>query len=93
MFSNLELYFGISIKDDYIENNLFNYLMDQDEIVLIFINNNYLTVVRVDYSEQNKLFKTFNDIQKLGDYSEKLNNCKTPKYMQSIYFNNLIKYN
>ena len=93
MFSNLELYFGISIKDDYIESNLFNYLIEQNEIILIFINNNYLTVIRVDYSEQNKLFKTFNDIQKLGYYSEKLNNCKTPKYMQSTYFNNLIKYN
>ena len=93
MFSNLELYFGISIKDDYIESNLFNYLIEQNEMILIFINNNYLTVVRVDYSEQNKLFKTFNDIQKLGYYSEKLNNCKASKYMQSTYFNNLIKYN
>ena len=93
MFSNLELYFGINIKDDYIESNLFDYLIEQNEIILIFINNNYLTVTRVDYSEHNKLFKTFNDIRKLGYYSEKLNNCKTPRYMQSIYFNNLIKYN
>ena len=93
MFANLELYFGISIKDDYIESNLFNYLIEQDEMILIFINNYYLTMVRVDYSEQNKLFKTFNDIKKLGYYSEKLNICKTPKYMQSTYFYNLIKYN
>ena len=32
-------------------------------------------------------------IQKLGNYSIKLNNCNVPKYMQTSYITNLIKYN
>ena len=93
MFANLELFFGTNIRDAYVEINLFNFILDSNEIILFFIYNNYLKVVRVDYSVQNNLFKRFDEIQNLGYYSEKLENCKIPKYMQSTYFTNLIKYN
>ena len=93
MFANLELFFGTNIRDAYVEINLFDFILDGNEIILFFIYNNYLKVVRVDYSVQNNLFKNFKEIQNLGYYSEKLENCKIPKYMQSTYFSNLIKYN
>ena len=93
MFANLELFFGTNIRDAYIGINLFNFILESNEIILFFIHNNYLKVVRVDYSVQNNLFKSFKEIQNLGYFSEKLENCKIPKYMQSTYFTNKIKYN
>ena len=92
MFANLELFFGTNIRGAYIENNLFSYLLEPDEVLLFFIYKNDLQVVRVDYSVQNNLFKNFSEIQNLGNYSIKLNNCSIPKYMQTTYITNLIKY-
>ena len=93
MFANLELFFGTNIRDAYVEINLFNYILVQNEIILFFIYKNHLRVARVDYSIENNLFKNFNEIQNLGYFSAKLENCKIPKYMQSTYITNLIKYN
>lgn len=93
MFANLQLFFGTNIRDAYIEINLFNYLIDEKELILFFIYNKELRVHRIDYSVENNLFKRFDEIQNLGNYSIKLDNCQDPKYMQTTYFNNLIKYN
>ena len=93
MFANLQLFFGTNIRDAYIEINLFNYLIDEKELILFFIYNKELRVHRIDYSVENNLFKRFDEIQNLGNFSVKLDNCEVPKYMQTTYFNNLIKYN
>jgi len=93
MYSSLQLFFGTNIRDAYIEINLFNYLIDEKEIILFFIYNKELRVHRIDYSVENNLFKRFDEIQNLGNFSAKLDNCEVPKYMQTTYFNNLIKYN
>ena len=93
MFANLELFFGTNIRDAYIEINLFNYLIDSSELILFFIYNKELRVHRIDYSVENNLFKRFDEITNLGNFSAKLDNCQNPKYMQTTYFKNLIKYN
>ena len=93
MYSVLDLFFGISIKDDYIETNLFNYVLEGNEMVFIFIYNNMLQAIRVDYSKKHSIFKRCNDFRDLGYYSSKIENCKNPKFMQSSYINSTIKYN
>ena len=93
MFSLFDLFFGINIRDDYIETNLFNYVLDGNEMVFIFIYNNTLQAIRVDYSKEFNIFKKYNDFGELGYYSTKLTNCKNPKYMRSTFINNTIKYN
>ena len=93
MFANLELFFGTNIRDAYVEINLFNYIIESTEMILFFIYKNQLRAYRVDYSVQNNLFKNFSEIQNLGYFSQNLENCKIPKYMQSSYITNLIKYN
>ena len=92
MFANLELFFGTNVRGAYIPINLFNYLLDTDEMLLLFIHQNTLQAVRVDYSVENNLFKDFTDIQNMGNFTAKLNNCTVPKYMQTTYISNLIKY-
>ena len=93
MFANLELFFGTNIKDAYVEMNLFNFILESNEIILFFVYKNHLRIARIDYSVENNLFKSFEEIENLGYYSAKLENCKIPKYMQSTYIINLIKYN
>ena len=93
MFSLFDTFFGINIRDDYIETNLFNYVLEGNEMVFIFIYNNVLQAIRVDYSQEFNIFKKYNDFGELGYYSTKLVNCKNPKYMQSTFINNTIKYN
>ena len=92
MFSVLELFFGINIRDDYIETNMFNYLLEGNEMMFIFIYNNMLQAIRVDYSKKFNIFKKYEDFRELGYYSAKLKNCKNPKFMQSTYVNTTIKY-
>ena len=92
MYSPLDLFFGISIKDDYIETNLFNYLLEGNEMVFIFIYNNMLQAIRVDYSKKHSFFKKCNDFRDFGYYSSKIDNCKNPKFMQSSFVNTTIKY-
>ena len=93
MFANLELFFGTNVRDAYVENNLFNYLIAPTEMILFFIYKNYLKAVRLDYSVEGNLFKNFSEIEDLGYYSSKIENCKNPKFMQSSYINSTIKYN
>ena len=92
MFSVLDLFFGINIRDDYIETNLFNYLLEGNEIVFIFIYNNMLQAIRVDYSKEHNIFKKSNDFRDLGYYSSKIANCKKQRFMRSSYVNSTIKY-
>ena len=92
MFSFLDLFFGINIRDDYIETNMFNYLLEGNEMVFVFIYNNLLQAIRVDYSKKLNIFKKYEDFRELGYYSTKLTNCKKPKFMRSTYINTTIKY-
>ena len=92
MFSVLDLFFGINIRDDYIETNMFNYLLEGNEMIFIFIYNNMFQAIRVDYSKKFNIFKKYQDFREYGYYSEKIDNCKNPKFMQSTYVNTTIKY-
>ena len=94
MFSGLglDLFYGINIRDDYIETNLFNYLLEGNEMVFVFVYGNTLEAIRVNYSKEFNVFKKYHDFGELGYYSTKLDNCKNPKFMQSTYVNSTIKY-
>ena len=88
MSSNL--FQGIKIQFDYIGYNLFNILMPYaNEAILIYIENNQIKATRVDYS----ISYINNNNLTLGFYSDEINeNCKTPKFIQSSYITNYIKY-
>ena len=94
MFAKLDLYYGINIRDEYIENNLFNYILQGNEMMFIFISNNMLYAIRIDYSLGDNIFafNKYTDFHGFGYYSSKLPNCKNPKFIQSTYINTTIKY-
>ena len=95
MFSNLDLFFGINKRNDYIENNLFNYILQGNEMIFLFIYNNSSQAIRIDYSIGDNIFafkKYFYFKQYLGYYSSKLSPYKNPQFMQKSYVNTTIKY-
>ena len=93
MFSFLDLFFGINIRDDYIETNMFNYILEGNEIIFVFIYNNMLQAIRVDYSKKYNIFKKYEDFRELGYFSTKISSeCKNPKFMQSTYINTTINF-
>ena len=61
--------FWINKRDDYIEANLINYFLKGNEMVFIFIYNNFLQAIRVDYSKEFHIFKRYKDFGELGYYS------------------------
>ena len=64
-------------------------------MIFLFIYNNSLQAIRVDYSKGDNIFafkKYFNFKQYLGYYSSKLSSCINPQFMQSTYVNTTIKY-
>ena len=92
IFGNLNLFQGISIKDNYIGHNFFNFLYPySNEAVLIFLNNNMIHMTRVNYSSSSIVFKNFTE--NIGSYSTEIGeNCKIPKMMKSTYIKNYINY-
>ena len=96
-FEDIEVYHGINIEDVYIDPNLFNHLLpNNNELIIIYImkgytGNNLLLLSKYDYNTDLK-YKS-----NLTEYS--LNNylrediCKKPKYMQSMFANSFINYN
>ena len=91
---DLNLFSGLSIKDNYIGFNLLNFkLPNTDEALLIYIQKNRLYLTRIDYSISSAHFKKLDEVGK-GYYSTDINpRCKNPKVMQSSYINNFISYN
>ena len=86
------LFQGIKMQFNYIGNNLFNILMPYpNEAILIYIYNNKINATRVEYSIS---YINNNNYSNLGSFSDEINqNCKNPKFIQSTYITNYIKYN
>ena len=89
-------FYGINIQDNYINQNLFNYLVpNEDELIILYIFKEmkmslFLTRFNTSDSNTNKLHIGFKDI---SPYTYKRTDiCEEPKYFQSIYINSFINY-
>ena len=91
---SIEITNGIFIKYNYIGFNLFNILVPySDEAVLVYIYNNTLKVKRIEYSKKKAKFQILRQ-DSTSSYTTKIDQkCKYPKFLQSTYINNYIKYN
>ena len=96
-YESLNIFYGINIKDDYIHQNLFNYLiLNKDELIVILIKKEIgmsllLTKFNISDSESKKLHIGFKDLSKYTYIRNDI--CEEPKYLQSTYINSYINYN
>ena len=95
-FETLGIYYGINIEDTYIDPNLFNHLIPNDELIIIYImkgaeNKNLLLLNRYDYQQSLKVQTKF-DKYTLSNYLRE-DICSNPKYMQSSFITSFIYYN
>ena len=90
---DLNLFSGLSIKDNYIGFNLFNFkLPNTDDALFVYIQNNRLYLRRIDYSISSVHFMKLDEVG-IGYYSTDINpKCKNPKVLQSSYINNFVEY-
>ena len=96
IFYNINLFSGVSFKDDYIGYNLLNYLMpNSNEVIFICIYDNMIKATRVDYTNSSFSSLLLNNNRNIPNYyTAKIDEkCKIPKYLRSTYINNYIKYN
>ena len=91
---SIEITNGIFIKYNYIGFNLLNiHVPYSDEAVLVYIYNNTLKVKRIDYSNKRAKLQILSQ-DSTSSYITKIDpKCKYPKFLQSTYVNNYIKYN
>ena len=94
-FDTLGIYYGINIEDTYIDPNLFNHLLPNDELIVIYImkgaeNQNLLLLNRYDY-QQSLNAQTKFDKYTLSNYLRE-DICANPKYMQSTFITSFINY-
>ena len=94
-FDTLGIYYGINIEDTYIDPNLFNHLLPNDELIVIYImkgaeNKNLLLLNRYDYQQSLKVQTSF-DKYTLSNYLRE-DICENPKYMQSAFITSFINY-
>jgi hypothetical protein len=95
-FEDLKIDNGINIEDDYIDPNLFNSLLpNDDEIILIYIKKeaegkNVLSFKRYDYQHPLKEPTTFDKYSQSNYIRDDI--CEKPKYMQSMFINSPINY-
>ena len=95
-FETLGIYYGINIEDTYIDPNLFNHLLPNDELIVIYImkgaeNKNLLLLNRYDYQQSLQVQTKF-DKYSLSNYLRE-DICANPKYMQSTFITSFINYN
>ena len=92
--NNVNLFYGISLKDFYVGYNYLDYLVpNPNEVVFVYIYDNMIQATRVYYSLNKFEFRSLNR-NNLGYYYNKLDeNCKIPKFLKSTYINNYIEYN
>ena len=95
-FEDLGIYYGINIEDLYIEPNLFNYLLpNNEEFIIIYIKKepegkNLLLLNRYDYQHSSQTQTKF-ERHSLSNYLRE-DICENPKYMQSMFITPLINY-
>ena len=88
-------YYGVNVEDSYIDPNLFNHLVpNQDDLIIIYLmktrDSMGLIMSRFNLSESVTFHKKFQEYS-LSNYLQE-NICPNPKYMQSIYSTSFINY-
>ena len=95
-FEGLGIYYGINIEDLYVEPNLFNHLLpNNEELLIIYISKgangkNNLLLNRYDYNQSLQVQSKF-DKYTLSNYLRD-DICANPKYMQSMFITSFISY-
>ena len=95
-FEGLGIYYGINIEDFYVDPNLFNHLLpNNEELLIIYISKgangkNNLLLNRYDYNQSLQVQTKF-DIYTLSNYLRD-DICANPKYMQSMFITSYISY-
>ena len=95
-FDGLDIFYGINLEDNYIEPDLFNTILpNNDELIIIYImkgaEGKYLLLLnRYDYKHSLQVQTKF-DKYSLSNYLRE-DICEKPKYMQSLFVTSYIKY-
>ena len=95
-FDGLDIFYGINLEDNYIEPDLFNTILpNNDELIIIYImkgaEGKYLLLLnRYDYKHSLQVQTKF-DKYSLSNYLRE-DICERPKYMQSLFVTSYIKY-
>ena len=91
-----ESYNGINLEDIYIDPNLFNYLLpNNEEMIIIYTmmgpeGKNLLLLNRYNYTNDLRKKTKFDKYSSSNYLRDDI--CERPKYMQSMYINSFIKY-
>ena len=87
--------YGLNIEDNYVHQNLFNYLVpNEDELIILYISKEAqmsLLLTRFNVSDsRTKKLTSFKQVA-FNSYI-RTDICQKPKYLQSIYINSYINY-
>ena len=91
-----EIYNGLNIEDMYIDPNLFNYILpNNQELIIIYLmkgaeGKNLLLLNRYNYTKDLKKKTKFDKYSSSNYLRDDI--CEKPKYIQSMYINSFIKY-
>ena len=94
---DIEVYNGINIEDQYIDPNLFNSLVPNNQsLIITYIMKNYegknlLILNSYDYNEELKTKTKFDKFSSSNYLRGDI--CQNPKYMQSMFITSFINYN
>ena len=90
------IFIGINIEDNYVHQDLFNYLVpNEDELIIIYISNEDKTSLILNrFNASDSSSKQLNRGFKNYAYNNYIRTdiCSKPQYLQSIYINSFISY-
>ena len=90
------LSFGLNIEDNYVHQNLFNYLVpNKEEFIILYISKEAkmsLLLTRFNISDSGNIKLNAIDKRTLPNTYIRVDICDQPKYLQSIYINSFINY-
>ena len=91
----LNLYLGLNIENNYVNPNLFNYLENNDDLIIIYISQEakmslLLTRFNVNDPGTKKIYAGFKNVARNTFIQTDI--CQEPKYLHSIYINSFINY-
>ena len=90
------VFIGINIEDNYVHQDLFNYLVpNEDELIIIYISQeDKMSLILNRFNASDSSSKQLNKGFKNYAYNSYIRTdiCDKPKYLQSIYINSFISY-
>ena len=91
------IFIGINIEDNYVHQDLFNYLVpNEDELIIIYISKeDKMSLILNRFNASDSSSKQLNKGFKKYAFNNYIRTdiCDKPKYLQSIYINSFINYN